>query len=160
RPTTKKWRAVLTRITFPTSAGCRAGAALPTPAASATAASTTDAAPTAPPRPFTMRDGSAAQFRVRHPNGMRARPRRRGCPRVRAEKGEDRVDAPVLRRLGRQGQLAEDAADVGLHGLRAQKERLCDPAVGAALRQEREDLELAPRQVAERVVGSLGGDEL
>src|SRR5712691_12428461 len=60
----------------------------------------------------------------------------------RAQEREDGVHAAVLRRVRGQVELAEDAAYVGLDGLRRDVEQLRDPAVGSPFGQEREHLAL------------------
>src|SRR5881628_3036303 len=62
----------------------------------------------------------------------------------------------VLRRLGRQIELAEDAADVRFDGLRRYVELLRDAAVRSSFRDEREHLELPRRQLCKRAAREGG----
>ena len=82
---------------------------------------------------------------------VRERRLRLSSVRSGAEKGEDGVHAPVLARVRREVELAEDAADVRLDGLARHEELLADPPVGPPLGDEREHLELARREGGERV---------
>ena len=59
------------------------------------------------------------------------------------EEGQHREDAPVILSSLGHLQLAQDAADVLLHGALGHPQLACDTGVGAALGHEREDLALA-----------------
>jgi hypothetical protein len=65
------------------------------------------------------------------------------------------MDAAIFHCVRRQIELAEDAAHVRFDRLGRDVEPLADPTIRSPFRKEREDLELARRQLSKRV--AVGG---
>ncbi len=74
--------------------------------------------------------------------------------------GEHRQDATVV--IGRAGEfeLHEDAANVRLHGLGAEKEAVADRQVRSPLRHEGQNLSLALSELVERAADAAAADQL
>jgi len=90
----------------------------------------------------------------------RRRPSSGRVARLSLEEGDDGEHAAMIVCGLRERELAEDASDVLMDGALANPQLAGDPRVRAALRHQLENLALARRQLAERIVDTARRDQL